>query len=77
MVRSPPLFARLCLPAFVCSDLLMSDKPSKMLLFCNDVVWDGQSHHAAAEMLKESAPGSELWCTTNLCTSPLLSLIHI
>ena len=39
----------------------MSDKPSKMLLFCNDVVWDGQSHHAAAEMLKESAPGSELW----------------
>ena len=57
MVRSPPLFARPPLSPY----LLMTDKPSKMLLFCNDVVWDGQSHHAAAEMLKESAPGSELW----------------
>ena len=57
MVRSQPLFAR----QFFYIYLLMSDKPSKMLLFCNDVVWDGQSHHAAAEMLKESAPGSELW----------------
>ena len=34
---------------------------ARMLLFRSDVVWDGQSHHAAAEMLKESAPGSELW----------------
>ena len=59
--------ARLCLLAHRSHTyLLMSDKPSKMLLFCNDVVWDGQSHHAAAEMLKESSPGSELWCATNL-----------
>ena len=64
--------ARLCLLAHRSHTyLLMTDKPSKMLLFCNDVVWDGQSHHAAAEMLKESSPGSELWCATNLCTSPL------
>ena len=49
------------LPLSHLPDLLMTDKPPKMLLFCNDVVWDGQSHHAAAEMLKESAPGSELW----------------
>ncbi len=44
---------------------------ARMMLFCNDVVWDPESHLAAAEMLKESTPGSELWCVTNLCTSPL------
>ena len=74
MVRSTPLLASEKRPPSHPLPLLLviaGMAKARMLLFCNDVVWDPESHLAAAEMLKESTPGSELWCATNLCTSPL------